>query len=357
MSSPDRNAISQSIEQQSVSDTNNIISRTPDNEPHSSTQQIPCRFGKKCYSKNPEHLKKYSHPHKPSDTIGNQSLDTKLQSVKPCRYGEKCYTKTPKHLKKYSHPHKPPDTIGNQSLDTKLRSVKPCRYGEKCYTKTPKHLKEYSHPHKPPDTIDNQPLDTELPSAEPPENTDSEKVAELQIELEVQQEIAQIHLDLVEKQFLASIANLQDKNKNLEEEMKALREEKTKIAMYHQQLENALAQELNNRERREIEKERILEIRRDTPSYWDINEFVQPYREIEIRPKSPEFNILCELLNETIETHGNNYGTIYGKDPTEFIVTKITRIHNKRLWHEYCFKKVNILYNDLKSIKLVQRLI
>ncbi|CAF2977014.1 unnamed protein product, partial [Rotaria sp. Silwood2] len=86
---------------------------------------------------------------------------------------------------------------------------------------------------------------------------------------------------------------------------------------YHQQLEHALAQEVENREWREIEKQRILEIKRDTRSYWGTNALAASYREIEIHPDFPEFNIINELLNSTIESHGNEYGTIYGKDPTE----------------------------------------
>jgi hypothetical protein len=137
---------------------------------------------------------------------------------------------------------------------------------------------------------------------------------------------------------------MENERKYLEKEIGKLREEKTKIATYHRQLENALTQEVNNRERREIEKKRILEIRRDTPNYWGANAFDQPYREIQNRQGSPEFISLCGLLNNTIETHGSQYGTIYGEDPTEFIVTKINRIHNKKLWHEYCFKKVSMTY-------------
>jgi hypothetical protein len=113
------------------------------------------------------------------------------------------------------------------------------------------------------------------------------------------------------------------------------------MATYHQQLRKALIEELDKRERREIEKQRILEIKGDTPSYWSINAFEQSYHETDISSQSSEFNIVSALLNDTIETHGALFGTIYKKDPTEFIVTKITQIHKKTLWHEYCFKKVN----------------
>jgi hypothetical protein len=238
----------------------------------------------------------------------------------------------------------------------------PCKYGEKCYRKNSLYLEIYSHSDESQNPVNDQSTDMQFQQDNQNQNTDSETIADLKVELEVQQQIAQIHLELVEKQFLESIADLgnknkylekemekqflesiadlRNKNKYLEKEMEKLIEDTMKIATYHQQLEHALAQELDNRERREIEKKRILEIRRDTPKYWGTNAFDQPYREIEIRQGTPEFISLCGLLNNTIETHGNKYGTIYGKDPTEFIVTRINRIHNKKLWHEYCFKKV-----------------
>jgi chromosome segregation ATPase len=165
-----------------------------------------------------------------------------------------------------------------------------------------------------------------------------------------QETITQKHLDLVEKQFRDSIMDLQNKNEYYERQIEKLREEKMKMATYHQQLEHALGKELDNRERREIEHQKILAVKRDTPSHWGINALSEMYREIDIRPNSPEFAMVSDLLNDTIENHGNNYGTIYGKDPTEFIVTKVTRIHNKKLWHQYCFKKVNrtVILNSLQ---------
>ncbi|CAF4593331.1 unnamed protein product [Rotaria sp. Silwood2] len=157
----------------------------------------------------------------------------------------------------------------------------------------------------------------ENPYKDDPHIINPENIPKHKTQSEVQQEIAQKHLELVEKQFLDSIAKFENKNMYLEREIEKLREEKNKMAMYHQQLEHALAQEVENRERREIEKQRILEIKRDTPSYWGTNALAASYREIEIHPDFPEFNIINELLNSTIESHGNEYGTIYGKDPTD----------------------------------------
>ena len=153
--------------------------------------------------------------------------------------------------------------------------------------------------------------------------------------------IAEIHLENVEKRFRESIVGLEDKNKYYEQEIEKLRQQAKKMAEYHQGLESALAKELDDRERREIEKQRILAIRRDTPSYWGSNALDEPFREISIRRESPEFNIINDLLNGTIETHGHGVGTIYGRDPSEFKITKLSRIQNRKLWHEYCFKKVS----------------
>ena len=97
---------------------------------------------------------------------------------------------------------------------------------------------------------------------------------------------------------------------------------------------------MNNRERQEIEKRRILEIKREAPSYWNSITFGKRFREVPIQPGSPEFGIIDGLPNDTIQSHDDKYGTIYGKDPTEFVITSFTRIQNRKLWHEYCFKKV-----------------
>ena len=60
--------------------------------------------------------------------------------------------------------------------------------------------------------------------------------------------------------------------------------------------------------------------------------------------------MINELLNSTIGSHGNNYGTVSGKDPTAFIVKEILRIENIKIWREYCFKKVNIKQKSNSSM-------
>jgi hypothetical protein len=278
----------------------------------------------------------------PSSTI----LDTQIQisanrasrELEPCKHGIKCYRTNPAHFEQYSHPpgFKNYPTLNSYSDRKSVRKQTPCEYGTKCYRKNPDHFERFSHPPKSP-----EPPEINPQCGNQQHDINSEIVSELKVELEVQQQIAQIHLELVEKQFLDSIEGLKKKHEYYEQEIEKLRSETIKMASYHQQLEKALGEELNNRDRREIEKQRILAVRRDTPSYWGTNAFAEPYREINIRQESPEFSIINALLNGTIEGHKNKYGTIYRKDPTEFIITKITRIHNNNLWHEYCFKKVN----------------
>ena len=116
--------------------------------------------------------------------------------------------------------------------------------------------------------------------------------------------------------------------------------EQNKLVHYYQTLEKALADELDYRERRELEKQHILAISQQTPSYWGPNAFTEPYREIVISRQSKEFHVINSLINATISRHGNQYGKVNGRDPTEFVVKQIKRIQNVRLWHEYCFKKV-----------------
>jgi predicted transcriptional regulator len=131
-------------------------------------------------------------------------------------------------------------------------------------------------------------------------------------------------------------ARLQSKERKIDK----LRQDKTNIINSHENLEKALTDEVELAERRELERKHILPIPQQMPSYWGPNAFSESYREIQISIESPEFHIINDLLNSTITTHDNQYGTIYGKDPTEFIVTQIKRIQNAKLWHEYCFNKV-----------------
>ncbi|CAF0980389.1 unnamed protein product [Adineta steineri] len=153
-------------------------------------------------------------------------------------------------------------------------------------------------------------------------------------------------IELVEKQVQELIVQLDLKN----EEIKKLRLDQTKMVHYHETLEKALIEELEYRERRELERQHILTIPRRTPSYWGSNAFSESYREILISNKSKEFDIINSLVNSTISKHGNRYGTINGQDPTAFVVKQIKRIQNIRLWHEYCYQKDSIINKNNTQI-------
>lgn len=223
------------------------------------------------------------------------------------------------------------------AMDSTEKKLPPCRYGMNCYRKNRGHFQAYSHPpgfptglHGDEQTI---PQNSDLKDSSDSNSKDSEK-----------------HIRLAEERFRAFMGDYENKAKAYEDQIQKLQGELAEMAKYHQGLESALAEELEKRERRELEHQKILAIKRDTPSYWDSNTFQESYREIQLLSNSAEFNIISQLLNDTIETHDNNFGTIYGEDPTEFIVTKIIRIQNERLWREYCFKKVSIeIFEFLKN--------
>ena len=278
-------------------------------------------------------------------------------SKKPCIYGDKCYRRNAEHLARYSHPSE----ISNINASaTNMREAEssskiPCKYGDKCYRNNPEHLKEYFHPQKITMKFALQDQEAEIGALKQRAEQELElKQAEIEA-MRQQLEKAQIEsgqrksdgesqqLEMVKKQFDESMLGLQKEKQDLDETIGTLQEEKRRIGIYLQQLEKALAREANVRERLEEENKTVLKIKLDPPSYWGTNAFDEAYHEVEISSKSPEFSLLQDLLNNTIELHDSKRGTIYGKDPTEFLVTKIIRIHNRNLWHEYCFKKVIII--------------
>ena len=222
------------------------------------------------------------------------------------------------------HPNTTPISNNEQNSSTSQIS---CRYGKDCYRENSEHLRKYSHPHE-----------TSSPIDDSSRNINCE-----QEESEEQEQIAPNHRKLVEKQFLESIADKENEIKNLKQQLEDLLKDADKIALHHQHLLNALAEEKNNRERRKIENQRILQIRRDTPIYWGNNVLDLPFRKILIPVNSPQFNVVEDILNNTIGKHGNKFGTIEDKDPTEFIVSSVTRIYNRDLWSRYCFNRVSMI--------------
>lgn len=204
-------------------------------------------------------------------------------------------------------------SISNDNIQSTIEqstevALIPCRFGLKCYRTNPQHFQRYSHP---------------LGHQRKINQTDS-KSEELKF------------IQIVEEHVNKLIADRQLKD----EEIKKLREDKLKMIRYYQSLEKALAQEIELREKCELEKKRILAIPRAVPSYWGLATFSESYREIQLLSESTEFCVIRDLMNSTIGTHGNKYGTVNGNDPTEFLITNVKRIRNTALWHEYCFKKV-----------------
>lgn len=227
------------------------------------------------------------------------------------------------------------------SMQESAETILPlCRYGIDCYRRNPEHFERYSHPleherhknkSKPVDATaspiafdDERTASTTTAAGRRSKITSKEKYKELQ------------EIDQMERYIHTLHSSLKSKDQEIDE----LRQDQLEMKGYNQNLEQVIREEFELRERRELEQQRVLAVPQQTPSYWGPNAFSESYREIQISNESPEFRLINDLMNLTITTHDNNYGTIYGQDPTEFIVTNIKRIQNKRLWDEYCCKKV-----------------
>lgn len=72
--------------------------RTRDRSPLRPVRREPCRYGIKCYRKNPQHRAEFSHPGDP---------DYKDDDRPECPYGTECYRKNPLHWQTYKHTKKP----------------------------------------------------------------------------------------------------------------------------------------------------------------------------------------------------------------------------------------------------------
>jgi hypothetical protein len=246
-----------------------------------SEPQTPCRYGVNCYNKGPSHLANYSHPQVLSNP-GNYRTSIGDDMGTPCRYGIKCYNKDPSHLSEYSHPQELSDS--DDDYTSPYHEIRtPCRYGIKCYNKDSSHLKEYSHPQISEDCDKKFPPSNE---ARPP------------------------------CKFGAD----------------CYRRKPSHVRKYSHPDDNAHS-----------EAGCVLTIEHKPPVYWGKNVLTKSYLERNVNPNSNEFRIINDLLNSTIGQHGNLWGTSYSRDPVEFIVTKITQVHNRDLWQEYCFKKVSTI--------------
>ena len=194
-------------------------------------------------------------------------------------------------------------------------------------------------------------LERERKQIETAQRKMDEEIQQQKAHLMMEQNRVQVQPAVAEKQCREPVGEKQ----SLQALVEKLREEKMKIETDCQLLENALAVEFEYREREEKRNCNILQIRREVPNYWGINALDEPYREIEINPTSHEFQILQSLMNETIEVHDAKHGTIYEKDPTEFIVTKVTRIYNRNLRQHYCFTKVKMIQTSINRFSFYFR--
>jgi hypothetical protein len=238
-----------------------------------------------------------------------------------------------------------------ENLDTPVQVIlPPCRYGLDCYRTNPDHFEHYSHPpdherrKRIPALANQEVISTaaddgttaDAPNSTSSLDTSSRRKTHYRKKIAKQKQDELRFIEQVESRVHELNALVQSQKQEIDK----LSQDRMNIIISHQNLEKVLTDEVELAERRELEQKRMLAVPQQMPSYWGPNAFSESYREIEISHESPEFHIINDLLNSTITTHDNRYGTIYGKDPTEFLVTQIKRIQNAKLWREYCFKKV-----------------
>ncbi len=95
----------------------------------------------------------YFYPRMSDDSAEPPKKKLKTTDSQPaCPYGAKCYRKNPQHLKDYSHP-KVDASPGAKlpapaSSSTDCSTLPPCKYGVNCYRKNLLHFAEYWHPFK-----------------------------------------------------------------------------------------------------------------------------------------------------------------------------------------------------------------
>ncbi|CAF1137147.1 unnamed protein product [Rotaria sordida] len=295
-----------------------------------------CKYGVACYRTDGSHFEQFLHP--PSHRRHHTS------NTSPSRVDSS--------NKINQHRANEQDMVPSNEIST-MKTLPPCKYGLSCYRTNPNHFEHYSHPpgHIRQEQFSNiGDVDIPIVSNDSPSpmvptcRPDNERKLKLKEKLKEQKKSELHFIELMQNKVESLIGQLELKD----EEATKLRQDLTKMVTYSQELEMALAEEINHRERRELERKQIVAIPRQTPGYWGPNAFEEPYREIEISTQSPEFDIINQWMNATISNHGNKYGTINGQDPTEFLTNRITRIHNNELWHVYCYKKDMVIrkYND-----------
>ena len=91
------------------------------------TTDLPvCPYGSRCYRKNLQHFKEFSHADdssKPTASSSTSKPKDFLASVdssvlQPCKYGTNCYRKNLLHFAEYSHPIAVTSKVGDDGSDT-----------------------------------------------------------------------------------------------------------------------------------------------------------------------------------------------------------------------------------------------
>ncbi|CAF5095329.1 unnamed protein product, partial [Rotaria sp. Silwood1] len=210
-----------------------------------------------------------------------------------------------------------------------------CKYGLSCDRTNPNHFEHYSHP----SGYKRREKSSEIDDIDVPIVSNDSPATECELKLRKkleEQKKSELHfIELIQSKVENLIVQLELKT----EEITKLRQDLTKLITYNKQLEIKLEEEIDYRKQRELERKKILAIPRQTPIYWRLSIFEEPYREIELSTQSFEFDIIKQLINSTISQHNNKYGTVNGQYPTEFLIKKIVRIHNDELWHLYSYQK------------------
>jgi hypothetical protein len=94
----------------------------------------------------------------------------------------------------------------------------------------------------------------------------------------------------------------------------------------------------------------MLRVPLDEPAHWSLGGHHQAvdwgstvHQEVVLDTDSDEFRVVAGLMNVGVGDHNAKFGTVDGNDPAGFEVTGINRIHNKSLWHKYCFKREELI--------------
>ncbi|KAH8383132.1 hypothetical protein KR009_007041, partial [Drosophila setifemur] len=99
--------------------TNSNGQAADDSSVSSSTSRPSCRFGIKCYRRNPAHRSAEAHPGEADYRRPN--FPEPPLGTPPCPFGNACYRRNPTHFQMHSHP---PDFNSDQNIRKRLRQRK-----------------------------------------------------------------------------------------------------------------------------------------------------------------------------------------------------------------------------------------